>query len=158
MKDYSVIINSPVGRLGIITKDDAVYGVEFLTSSELLTPKDVFTKKVVAQLDAYFNDSAFQFDLPLVTEGRPFQQSVWCALRKIPIGETRTYSDMSETLKSGPRAVGNACRHNPIPIIIPCHRIVAKLGLGGFSGQTSGEKMDIKTWLLRHEGSLNHAL
>lgn len=151
MIEYSVIIDSPIGKLGIIAADEKVQRVEFLSSSKLIAATDVLTKNVVSQLQAYFNDSKFQFDLPLNIEGRPFQKTVLCALRKIPVGRTKTYSDLAGELNSGARAVGNACRHNPIPVIIPCHRIVAKSGLGGFAGQTVGEKMTIKQWLLAHE-------
>lgn len=151
MKKFNAVIDSPIGKLGIVTEDNKVQRTEFLAEVDCIAPQDDFTNNVVSQLNAYFEDSNFQFDLPLKIEGRPFQKTVWCALRKIPLGKTKTYSDLADELSSGPRAVGNACRHNPIPIIVPCHRIVAKSGLGGFAGETAGTAVNIKMWLLNHE-------
>jgi len=152
MKEYATIIDSPIGKLGGVTTAEALLRVEFLSNDEKkISAIEPLAKTVVSQLKSYFKDPKFVFDLPLDMIGRPFQKSVWCALRKIPVGNTKTYSELSDELASGPRAVGNACRHNPLPIVIPCHRIVAKNGLGGFSGETSGQKMTIKQWLLKHE-------
>jgi len=157
MNKYTAIIDSPIGKLGIITAENQVQEISFLSSSSCIAPKDDFTKKVVTQLNAYFDDANYQFNLPLdIEQARPFQKTVWCALKKIPSGTTKAYSDLANQLKSGPRAIGNACRHNPIPIIIPCHRVIAKDGgLRGFGGKTSGEKIHIKRWLLDHEGTLS---
>jgi len=151
--DYSAVITSPIGKLGIVTMDDELTGVEFLSpQKKQILPKDVFTKEVIKQLQAYFQDPKFHFDLPLQLSVTAFQGRVLNALQKIPTGKTRSYSELAERLKSGARAVGNACRHNPVPIVVPCHRIVAKQGLGGFSGSTQGRKINIKRWLLEHEG------
>ncbi|MCP4042152.1 MAG: MGMT family protein, partial [Gammaproteobacteria bacterium] len=83
--------------------------------------------------------------------GTDHQLRVWNALGEIPPGETMTYGELARHLGSGPRAVGNACRSNPVPIVVPCHRVVSATGLGGFMGDTAGEPMAIKSWLLRHE-------
>jgi len=91
-------------------------------------------------------------NLPIELQGTPFQRRVWKALREIPPGRTITYSELARQLGTGARAVGGACRANPCPIVVPCHRVVAVNGLGGFSGDTSGRKLEIKRWLLRHEG------
>ena len=77
---------------------------------------------------------------------------VWQALQKIPYGEVKTYGQLAKELKSSARAVGNACRANPIPIVIPCHRIVAVSGIGGYAGKTDGPVLERKRWLLAHEG------
>ena len=90
--------------------------------------------------------------LPLKAVGTPYQQKIWETLRQIPVGQVWRYSDISRQLQSSARAVGGACRRNPIPVIVPCHRVVAASGLGGFSGTTSGAMMDVKRWLLAHEG------
>ncbi len=87
-------------------------------------------------------------DLP----GTAFQQRVWQALLRIPAGETRSYGVLAAELGSSAQAVGNACRSNPVPIVIPCHRVVAVNGMGGYAGATAGYKMQIKRWLLQHEG------
>jgi methylated-DNA-[protein]-cysteine S-methyltransferase len=84
--------------------------------------------------------------------GTPFQRRVWEAMRAIPPGRTRTYGDLAAELGTSPRAIGGACRANPCPIVVPCHRVVGATGLGGFAGDTSGHKVEVKRWLLRHEG------
>jgi methylated-DNA-[protein]-cysteine S-methyltransferase len=94
------------------------------------------------------------FDLAVVMQGTPFQQRVWQALRDIPAGETRSYGQLAAHLGSGARAVGNACRHNPVSIVVPCHRVVGAAGLGGYSGHTQGPVLRRKSWLLAHEGVL----
>jgi len=87
------------------------------------------------QLQDYFDGKRLTFDLPLAPRGSPFQQCVWAALCAIPPGETRSYADIARAIGSAPRAVGQANGANPIPIIIPCHRVVAADGsLGGYSG------------------------
>ncbi|WP_235602990.1 methylated-DNA--[protein]-cysteine S-methyltransferase [Piscirickettsia litoralis] len=75
-------------------------------------------------------------------------------MQEIPRGQTLTYGELAKKLQTGPRAIGAACRTNPIPVIIPCHRIVSKQGMGGFHGKTSGKFLTIKEWLLQHEGAL----
>ena len=155
MKKYSAIIDWPLGKVGIVTANQKVQSIAFLQPfMELVMAKDKFTKSVVSQLNAYFDDPTFQFNLPLNIKGRPFQKNVWSALCKIPLGETKSYSALATELKTGARAIGNACRKNPIAIIVPCHRVVAKTGIGGFGGRTVGEQIKIKQWLLAHEKDL----
>jgi methylated-DNA-[protein]-cysteine S-methyltransferase len=87
--------------------------------------------------------------------GTVFQQRVWQAIASIPLGQTRSYGQLAEQLNSGPRAVANACGANRIPLIIPCHRVLAKNGLGGFmQGKKNG--LNIKRWLLAHEGAYDY--
>lgn len=109
---------------------------------------------VFAQLKSYFVAAQKFHDIPLQAIGTPFQTKVWSELQKIPLGETRSYGEIAKKLNSSPRAVGNACRKNPILIIIPCHRVVSATGIGGFSGEKDGDKVNIKRWLLSHEGVL----
>ena len=90
--------------------------------------------------------------LPMRAPGTPFQQRVWHALQEIPLGRARSYGELANTLCNAPRAVGQACRHNPIAILIPCHRVLAKKGLGGYSGKRDGVELAYKELLLRHEG------
>jgi methylated-DNA-[protein]-cysteine S-methyltransferase len=108
---------------------------------------------LAAELTAYFADPGHRFELPIELAGTPFQRRVWQALRAIPPGRTRTYGDLAAELGTSPRAVGGACRANPCPIVVPCHRVVGATGLGGFAGDRSGRKLDVKRWLLRHEGA-----
>jgi methylated-DNA-[protein]-cysteine S-methyltransferase len=112
-----------------------------------------YRKEVAHQLERYFQDPVLQFSLPLALEGTPFQLRVWQALQAIPSGETRTYGALAQTLDSGSRAVGNACRRNPVSIIVPCHRVVSATGMGGYSGNTSDRAIWRKHWLLAHEGA-----
>lgn len=104
------------------------------------------------EFQAYFRDPTHVFAIRPQLAGTPFQQRVWQMLRGLPCGEVRRYGELAEALGSSPRAVGNACRANPCPILVPCHRVVARRGLGGFAGQTAGMSMDIKARLLQHEG------
>lgn len=112
-----------------------------------------FACSVKKQIEAYFMSALSGFDLDIDVAGTAFQQSVWAVISSIKVGETLTYTDVANQLNSSPRAVGNACRANPVPIIVPCHRIVSKSGIGGFDGQRAGKNIDIKYWLLDHERS-----
>lgn len=106
------------------------------------------------EFDAYFEDGTHDIALPVATQGTAHQERVWKALRHIPAGEVRTYGELAARLKSGARAVGQACGRNPVPLIVPCHRVVSSHGLGGFSfGEEAGSSLAIKTWLLRHEAT-----
>jgi len=114
-------------------------------------------QEVIRQLKAYVDDPNYQFTLPLSYKGATvFQIKVWSALFKIPMGTTLTYSELALIVNSGARAVANACRQNRFPIIIPCHRVVSKNGLGGYDGDNRpnqpGTKLAIKCALLKHEG------
>jgi len=151
---YAAVIASPFGRLGIQAQK-ALTSIDFVsTRIPLQRPRTPLARQVCAQLKAYFTDPRTRFDLPLAPRGTPFQQRAWRALRRIPSGTARTYGELARTLKSAPRAVGGACRANHIPIIIPCHRVVAANGPGGFMGATRGRAMDIKRWLLEHEAAV----
>lgn len=125
--------------------------------SELIsqTPSSIadstISQQAQLQIQAYFNQAHSDWTLPLANVGTQFQQRVWQALQTIPVGETRTYSDIAEQLNSSARAVGNACRANPFIIVVPCHRVVAKNSLGGYAGEIRGNNMKIKQWLLEHE-------
>jgi len=104
------------------------------------------------QLKNYFSSATPFQTIPLAANGTEFQKSVWRELCKIPFGETRTYGEIAKKLNSSARAVGNACRKNPIQIIVPCHRVISAKGLGGYAGETEGKQLNIKRWLLAHEG------
>ena len=107
-------------------------------------------KEARRQLERYFARKLKPFDLPLAGRGTDFQKSVWKMMREIPYGETATYGGMAMALGSGPRAVGMACGRNPIPIIVPCHRVLGSGGKeGGFSG---GQGLPTKRKLLALEG------
>lgn len=119
--------------------------------TRLSSPKDVLTREVCRQLNAYFSNPRHRFTIPLTLEGTPFQTRVWQELRRIEPGAVRRYADIADRLDSGARAVGGACRHNPVPIVVPCHRVVSSSGLGGYMGKVSGAAFGMKKWLLAHE-------
>ncbi len=152
--DYDVILASPVPgvKIALREEDGAVCDVSFIEDTVPdQAPVTALARRAAAQLRAYFGDPQRTLDLPLTLKGTPFQQRVWAALRAIPAGETRRYGDLAELLGSGPRAVGGACRANPIPLFVPCHRVVAAGGAGGFMGRIEGPALALKHWLLQHE-------
>lgn len=149
---YQATLLTPIGVLGIETHQDTLSGIHFLYDRSIQQPaSDAFSKEVVKQLGFYFKNNQFQFDLPLTFSTTEFHLKVLKRLQQIPSGQTQHYGMIAEALATSARAVGNACRHNPIPIVIPCHRVVAKNHIGGFSGVTDGQPMMIKRWLLCHE-------
>jgi len=109
--------------------------------------------EIKSWLDHYFCGKPQQYPPPVNIQGTDFQKKVWNEMLKIPYGHTLSYGDVSEILGSAARAVGQACKRNHIPIIIPCHRIVAKQSIGGYEGATGGHRLDRKQWLLKHEKS-----
>ena len=142
--DYQAKLTVPFGVLGIRCDDRALLGIDFLPSTEKpQRATSAFAKTVCDQLLRYFENPDVQFNVPLKPVGTPHQQKVWQAMCNIPRGQTRSYGELAAELKSGAQAVGQACGANPIPIIIPCHRVVAKSGLGGFMGHASGASLDI---------------
>jgi len=145
----SLSISSPVGNLVIEAADGAITAIRWgeavgHNGSALLT-------EAARQLDAYFAGRLTDFDLPLSPAGTVFEQSVWVAMQEIPYGETRSYGDLAAATHSAPRAVGRACGRNPIPIVIPCHRVLGKGWMGGYSGSGG---LRTKQALLELEGAL----
>jgi len=107
--------------------------------------------QICRQIVQYLEQPAAKFDMPLAQQGTAFQQRVWQAIAAIPLGEVRTYGELAREIGSGPRAVANACGANNLPLLVPCHRVVAQHGLGGFM-QGKENSLLIKRWLLKHEG------
>lgn len=152
MQTHNGILSSPIGPIGIRYTGKVITWMEFLPQQKTCsTPKEPFWQDITCELLAYFKNPHHKIKLQYTTSGTPFQKRVWQAMCDIPLGKTLTYGEVAQQLKSSPRAVGNACRRNPVPLIIPCHRIVAKQGLGGFAGERDGALLDIKQWLLQHE-------
>jgi len=140
--------NSPVGPISIFQEDDHIVAVEWgWPPSEESSP---LLEQAREQLVAYFNRSLKRFDLPLKPYGTPYQVKVWQALMDIPSGQIETYGSFAARLGTGARAVGTALGRNPIPILIPCHRVIATSGgLGGYSGN---DGIETKRFLLNLEG------
>ena len=150
---FDAVIESPVGRLGIQMQDAALSRLEFLSGRWCLIEADSeAVSRVVAAIRAYFDNPLQAPAVAVNASGTPFQHRVWQELETIPIGKIITYGALAARLKSGARAVGGACRHNPVPIVTPCHRVVAGYGLGGFAGDSRGRLIAVKRWLLEHEG------
>ena len=155
MNAYQAVIATPLGRIGIRMTGNAVSTLDYLAAdAPEQPPVDAATAAVVAQLEAYFHDPHYQFTVPLALGGTVFQQRVWKALQAIPAGTVLTYGELARQLNSAARAIGGACRTNPIPILIPCHRVVGRQGLGGYTGAATGDSLGIKRWLLQHEGAM----
>lgn len=148
----SAVIDSPIGKLGITVIEEALHEIHFLSpTTPLKQNSDLSVVKVITALNHYFDNPKYQFTLQLSIKGSLFQKNVWRELQAIPPGITLTYGDIAKKLKSHPRAIGQACRRNLIPIVIPCHRIISKENIGGFAGFKEGRLTDIKRWLLNHE-------
>ncbi|MGD8842988.1 MAG: methylated-DNA--[protein]-cysteine S-methyltransferase [Gammaproteobacteria bacterium] len=153
LENFDVVIDSPVGRLGIWLAGICVSRIRFLDRRfALQPPADSAGRRVVAALEDYFVSAHSLPSIEVAARGTDFQQRVWRALRAIPPGQVVTYGALARRLRSSARAVGNACRHNPVPIVVPCHRVVAAAGPGGFAGDRDGRLVDIKLRLLAHEG------
>lgn len=146
------VIDAPFGQLRLIADHEILTGIDFLLEPEPAKPPATpVLKETAAQLAAYFKDPNFRFDLPMHLDGTPFQIKVWQALCEIPPGAPLTYGQLAKKLATAPRAVGGACGANPIPVIVPCHRVVSAGGLGGFMGTRYLGPLNIKSWLLAHE-------
>lgn len=145
-----ISVNSPVGPLTIFADDDAIVAVDWGWPPETDEPPTPLLERARDQMEAYFEGRLIQFDLPLAPHGTAFQRKVWAAIAAIPFGKVRTYGDLARDLGTAPRPLGGACGRNPIPIIIPCHRVLGMNGsLGGYSGM---DGLETKEALLRHEG------
>lgn len=152
---YQAKLLVPFGVLGIQCDDTALTAIDFLPRGEqALAPHAMLAREACAQLEAYLADPGFRFDLPLRTGGTTHQQKVWRAMRAIPRGRVKSYGEVAAALGSSARAVGQACGANPLPVVIPCHRIVGASGLGGFAHRRGGWLLEVKGWLLAHEGAL----
>lgn len=150
---YAALAASPVGVLGIRVHAGELVAIDIEPPQRTpQAPTSAAAREVLDQLFRYFDDPHWRFELPLAPQGTPFQCLVWRRLRGIPAGATRTYGELATDLGSSARAIGGACRRNPIPIVVPCHRVVAASGLGGFMGRLDGAALDMKEWLLAHEG------
>ncbi|GAA5218372.1 methylated-DNA--[protein]-cysteine S-methyltransferase [Corallincola platygyrae] len=145
---------APFGQVAIYDDGHLVHKLSYLPQVDVDVQPTHLTHEVKAQLTAYLESSGFRFDLPLAPQGTRFQLRVWQALSEIPVGSVQSYSELADRLGSAARAVGGACRRNPLPWIVPCHRIVSKTGIGGFAGATDGALIDVKSWLLKHEGAI----
>lgn len=155
---FQACLRTPFATLGITTSDTHLTGVRFLTPD---TPskaprRDSIAHLACTQLEAYLDNPNYEFDLPIRLAGTRHRLEVWEAMRRIPAGKLSTYGEIAKQLRSSARAVGGACGANPVPVVVPCHRVVGANGaIGGFMGsREEGFELGIKRWLLGHEGAL----
>lgn len=150
------VVASPipgVPTLAITTEQGQLCSIVFVSANSPATMlPDSSCTETATLLRRYFADGNTLIPLLQPHRGTPFQRRVWQALQQIPPGETRSYGELAKQLGSSARAVAGACRANPVPILIPCHRVVSASGSGGYMGQLDGPALEIKRWLLHHEG------
>jgi methylated-DNA-[protein]-cysteine S-methyltransferase len=154
-KLFSAIVPAPFGAIGVRTEAGRIRELVYLPAPfNEKTPTDDLAEMAAKQIERYFTEPDFQFDLPLATVGTAFQQKVWKVISSIPRGDVLTYGEVARIIQSAPRAVGQACGANWFPLVIPCHRVTASGGLGGFANHDdeTGFHLGIKRWLLAHEG------
>lgn len=153
MHAYDAILSAPMCSLGVCFSGDALTRLDFLPihASGSERTHDARARQLARELDAYWDNPTHPFDVASAPQGTPFQLRVWHALKQIPAGHPVTYGALAKQLGTAARAVGQACGSNPLPILIPCHRVVAASGMGGFMHASSGAPLDVKTWLLAHE-------
>jgi methylated-DNA-[protein]-cysteine S-methyltransferase len=153
---WDAVIEFPVMKVGVKTRDARLVAIQYLPASVPgEAPRNELAERVVRQLERYREDPDTVFDLPLQIEGSEFQRRVWALMCAIPRGRTRTYGELARELGAtdfaAARSVGQACGDNRLPIVIPCHRVVAANGIGGFAHATDGFLIEAKRWLLAHE-------
>lgn len=151
---FAAIVRAPGFAIGVLCDERHVTGLRLLPGGTRAKapPPDTLAYLACVQLSGYLDNPRYRFDLPVKLTGSLHQLKVWEAMRAIAPGSTRTYGDLATEVGSNARAVGTACGLNPLPIVVPCHRIVAASGLGGFMGGTGNDTVAIKRWLLDHEG------
>jgi methylated-DNA-[protein]-cysteine S-methyltransferase len=154
---FQACVRTPFATLGITTTATHVTGIRFLAPSTpaLMPRRNSVAHLACVQLHSYLENPHFAFDLPLLFTGTRHRIAVWEAMQRIPAGSTLSYGEIARALGSSARAVGGACGANPIPVVIPCHRVIAAGGrIGGFMGAAhEGFERGIKRWLLEHEGA-----
>lgn len=152
---YDAVLKTPIGLIGVFTFGRSVTRIDLQADHRIpvtaARPGET-ASAVLDWLNDYFRNPSIALDLPLQPAGTAYQQRVWAQLRRIPCGRVLNYGELARSLNSSARAVGQACRRNPLPILIPCHRVVAKGGLGGFMG--AERALATKRWLLEHEAVL----
>lgn len=148
---------TPFAVLGMVTDGSVLTSVRYLPRSTApVAPLDRVAERACREIERYLADPEYLFTVPYRLDGTPFQQRVWREIEKLCPIKTITYGEMARRLRSGPRAVGGACGANPVPLLVPCHRVLAAGGaLGGFMGGRDPFPLSVKRWLLRHEGIID---
>jgi len=151
---FQAKLKTPFALLGIRASDAEVEEIVFLSrDGKAFSPRNRLAERTCVQIERYIDDSRYRFDLPLARGGTAFQRRVWGRIAAIEPGRTRSYGELAHELGSAARAVGQACGANPLPLVVPCHRVLAASGIGGFAHRNSGFHLAVKRWLLAHEGA-----
>lgn len=149
---FQAKLDTAFALVGIRTEGAALAEIVYLPrSAGTLAPANALAERACRQIEKYAADPDYTFKLPLMRLGTEFQRRVWQQIAAIPLGQTRTYGELARVLQSAPRAVGQACGTNYFPLVIPCHRVVAASGLGGFAHARGGYLLEVKRRLLLHE-------
>ena len=152
MPSYHARLETPFALVGVRTEGELLAEIAYLPQSAgALAPTNALAERACAQIERYAADPDYRFDLPLKPLGTAFQRRVWEQIAAIPRGHTKSYGDLARRLRSAARAVGQACGNNCFPLVIPCHRVVAAGGLGGFAHHRGGYLLEVKRALLAHE-------
>lgn len=146
----AVIVDTPAGPLLVVDRDGEIAETRFADFGDAPNDESDLLRNARVQLDEYFAGRRHAFDLPLAGATTPYQERVRRAMLAIPYGQTRSYGELAHRAGGGPRAIGQACGANPLPILVPCHRVVAAHGLGGYSG---GAGLATKRMLLELESN-----
>ncbi|MGR8981863.1 MAG: methylated-DNA--[protein]-cysteine S-methyltransferase [Gammaproteobacteria bacterium] len=147
--DRLIKINTPVAKLVLSVRRDVIIDAEWETGPSILPSGE--NGDLQRLFNEYWLDAGKPITIKLLKQGSDYRNRVWTELCKIPYGATMTYSGLAQKIGSSARAVGNACRDNPYPLIIPCHRVIATGGIGGYCGQTEGGLTAVKKKLLQWE-------
>jgi methylated-DNA-[protein]-cysteine S-methyltransferase len=156
MKLIVSAFNTPIGELEVMHDEQHIHRALFTKTVFPKTKPTKFCSLIKNELECYFSNPFYRFQLSLKPHGTAYQQRVWNELLVIPVGRTLSYGELSARLQSSPRAVGQACKNNPLALFIPCHRVVGKNNVGGYMGQS--QALSYKIALLEHEGSNKHPL
>ena len=154
MKNYQASIKTPYAHLGLCVVDNRLAAIDFIELEDEIKPADADAASICDRIRRFLEDPLNRNcqKIPCSVSGTPFQIKVWNELSTIPAGKVVTYGAIAKKLGTSARAVGNACRSNPIPVVVPCHRVVSSAGKGGYAGHTGGDMVRFKAWLLEHEG------
>lgn len=151
------VVPAPFGAVALRVDGDHVVSVELVLDGAGLAaggapgaPGGV-AACAARELARYLADGRHAMRIPVAAGGTPYQRRVWRAMSRIPAGSTRTYGELAREAGGSARSVAMACRDNPLALVVPCHRVVARRGLGGYMGATGGPRLEVKRWLLEHE-------
>ncbi len=157
--DLDAIVRLGCAAIGVRVQHDAIADIIFLPAGTAMRqPTNRLAQRAADEIGRYAEEPQYTIELPLHIAGSDFQRNVWDAICRIPAGTTRSYGEIANELGNTARAVGQACGDNRLPLAIPCHRVVAADGLGGFAHRSGGMMLAVKRWLLAHESRSTFAL